>query len=117
MIRFGIELNTIPREEPERKAIIPIEEPIPLAIISPQPHCYGQSYFAQPIRSKTLLLEGALSVGTNILPPKHNEKLLGVKTNQKGKVVCSKYTTSERAYFEGVHTHPSKVNFIPQRKL
>ena len=46
MIPFGIDLNTIPREEPNSKAIIPIEEPIPLGIVPPQPHCYGQSYFA-----------------------------------------------------------------------
>ena len=105
MIPFGIDLNTISREEPESKAIIPIEEPVPLAIIPPQPHCYGQSYFAQPIHTKPLLLEGApsngpivaLPTGTNILPPKRNEKLLGVKTNKKGEVVCAKYTTGERA--------------------
>jgi len=77
MIPFGIDLNTIPRKEPESKAIIPIEEPVPLAIIAPQPRCYGQSYFAQPICTKPLLLEGApskgpiiaLLAGTNILPP------------------------------------------------
>ena len=46
MIPFGIDLNTIPREEPEYKAIIPIDEPVPLATIPPQPRCYGRSYFA-----------------------------------------------------------------------
>jgi len=40
MISYGIDLNTIPIEEPECKAIIPIDEPIPLATIPPQPHCY-----------------------------------------------------------------------------
>ena len=93
MIPFGIDLNTIPREETETKAVIPIEEPVPLAIIPPQPRCYGQSYFAEPIHTKPLLLEGApskgpiiaLSAGTNILLPKRNEKLLVVKTNKKGR--------------------------------
>ena len=124
MIPFWIDLNTISREDPERKALIPIEEPVPLAIIPPQPRCYGQSYFAQPILTKPLLLEGALSkgpivalpVGTNILPPKCNEKLLGVKTNKKGEVVCAKNTTSERTYFEGVGAHWSKVKFIPPKE-
>jgi len=116
-----IDLNTIPREKPKSKAIIPIEESVPLANIPLQPRCYGQSYFALPIRTKPLLLEGASSKGpiialpawTNILPPKHNEKLLGVNTNSKGEVVYAKYTTSECTNFEGVHTHPSKVKFIP----
>jgi len=121
MIPFGIDLNTIHREETESKAIIPIGEPVPLAIIPPQPCCYRQSYYAQPIHTKTLLLEGApskspdiiaLPVGTNILPPKRNEKLLGVKTNKKGEVVCTKYTTGDHIYFEEVHAHPSKVKFI-----
>ena len=70
MIPFGIDLNTIPREEPKSKAIIPIEEHVPLAIIPPQPHCYGQSYFAQPIRTKPLLLEGSPSKGPIIALPR-----------------------------------------------
>ena len=44
MIPNGIDLNTIPIEEPECKAIIPIDESIPLATI-PQ-HSYGCSYYA-----------------------------------------------------------------------
>jgi len=124
MMPFGIDLNTIPREEPESKAIIPIEEPIPLAIVPSQPRCYGKSYFAQPIRTKPLLWEGAPSKGpivalptrTKLLPPKRNEKLLGVKTNKKGEVVCTKYTTGERTYFEGVRTHSSKVKLIPPKE-
>ena len=50
------------------------------------------------------------------MPPKCNKKLLGVKTNKKGEVVCAKYTTSERTYFEGVHAQPSKVKFIPPKE-
>ena len=124
MIPFGIDLNTIPREEPKCKAIIPIDEPIPLTTIPPQPRYYGHSYFAQPIHTKPLLLEGApskgpiitLPAGTSILPPKHNEKLLGVKNKKKGEVVCAKYATGDRTYFEGVHAHPLKVKFIPPKE-
>jgi hypothetical protein len=124
MIPFGIDLNTIPREDPECKAIIPIDEPVPLATIPAQPYCYGRSYFAQPIHTKTLLLEGApskgpiiaLSAGTNILTPKCNDKLLGMRANRKGEVVCAKYTIRDRTYFEGVHTHPTKVKFIPPKE-
>ena len=53
-----------------------------------------------------------LLVGTNILPPKHNVKLLGVKTNRKGEVICTKYTTIDHTYFEGVRAHQTKVKFI-----
>jgi hypothetical protein len=54
-----------------------------------------------------------LPVGTKLLPPKHNETLVGVKTNKKGEIVCAKYNTGERTYFEGVHAHPRKVKFLP----
>jgi hypothetical protein len=54
-----------------------------------------------------------LPAGTKLLPPKHNETLVGVKTNKKGETVCAKYSTRERTYFEGVHAHPRKVKFLP----
>jgi hypothetical protein len=47
------------------------------------------------------------------LSPKHNETLVGVKTNKKREIVCVKYSTGERTYFEGVRAHPSKVKFLP----
>jgi hypothetical protein len=46
MIPYGIDLNTIPMEEPECKAIVPINEPTPHAIIPPKPRNYGSSYYA-----------------------------------------------------------------------
>jgi hypothetical protein len=49
MIPYGINLNTIPMEEPECKAIIPINEPTPLATIPPKPCSYGSSYYVQPV--------------------------------------------------------------------
>jgi hypothetical protein len=54
-----------------------------------------------------------LPAGTKLLPPKHNETLVGVKTNKKGEIICAKYSTGECTYFEGVHAHPSKVKFLP----
>lgn len=54
-----------------------------------------------------------LPTGTKILPPKHNETLVGMKTNKNGEIIYVKYSTGECTYFEGVHAHPSKVKFIP----
>jgi hypothetical protein len=56
-----------------------------------------------------------LPTGTKILPPKHNETLVGVKTNKSGEIICAKYSAGERTYFEGVRAHPTKVNFIPPK--
>ena len=39
-----------------------------------------------------------------------------MKTNKKGEVICAKYTTGERTYFEGVRAHPSIVKFIPTKE-
>jgi hypothetical protein len=54
--------------------------------------------------------------GTKLLPPNHNEVLMGVKTNKKGEIICAKYSTEDRTYFEGVRAHPSKVNFVPPKE-
>jgi len=54
--------------------------------------------------------------GKRIMPPKYNEVLLGVKTNKSGEIICAKYNTRERTYFEGVHAHPTKVKFIPLKE-
>jgi hypothetical protein len=56
-----------------------------------------------------------LPARTKILPPKHNETLVGVKTNKSGEIVCAKYSTGERTYFEGVRAYPTKVKFIPPK--
>jgi len=31
-------------------------------------------------------------------------------------VICAKYNTGDRTYFEGVPAHPSKVKFIPPKE-
>jgi hypothetical protein len=56
-----------------------------------------------------------LPAGTKILPPKHNETLVGVKTNKSGEIVCAMYSTRERTYFKGIHAHPSKVKFLSSK--
>jgi septal ring factor EnvC (AmiA/AmiB activator) len=50
------------------------------------------------------------------LPPKHNETLVGVKTNKKGEIVCAKYSTGDHTYFEGVRAHPRKVKLLPPKE-
>jgi hypothetical protein len=123
IIPYGLDLNSIPKEDPNCKALIPISNAQPLTTIPPRPHSYSQSYFAQPVLaapSQPLLLEDKpskgpvvkLPTGTKLLPPKHNETLVGVKTNKKGEIVCAKYSTRERTYFKGARAHPSKVKFL-----
>jgi hypothetical protein len=124
IIPYGLDLNSLPKEDPNCKALIPLSNAQPLAAIPPRPHSYSQSYFIQPVLTtppQPLLLEDKLSkgpvvklpAGTKLLPLKHNETLVGVKTNKKGEIVCAKYSTGERTYFEGVRAHPSKVKFLP----
>ena len=56
-----------------------------------------------------------MSVGTRILPPRPNERVVGVKTNWSGKISSVRYTTEEeRPYFEGVRA--AKVRFIPPKE-
>jgi hypothetical protein len=127
IIPYGLDLNSIPKEDPNCKALIPISNARSLAAIPPKPHSYSQSYFAQPVviaPLQPLLLEDKLSkepvvklpAGTKLLPPKHNETLVGVKTNKKGEIVCAKYSTGKRTYFKGVRAHPSKVKFLPPKE-
>jgi hypothetical protein len=103
IVPFGVDLNKIPLKE-DALAIVPIEEPLPLAIISPKEvvpmpprRTYGQSYFAQahqptlPAPQDCLLLEDAprrpkiaVPKDTKLLPPRPNERIVGVKTNKWG---------------------------------
>jgi len=48
------------------------------------------------------------------LPPRPNEQVVGVKTNQSGEISSIRYTTEEeRPYFEGIRA--AKVCFIPPK--
>jgi len=52
--------------------------------------------------------------GRRILPPRPNEMVVGVKTNQSGEISSICYTTEEeRPYFEGISA--AKVRFIPPK--
>jgi len=49
-----------------------------------------------------------------ILPPRPNERVVGVKTNRSGEISSIRYTTEEeRPYFEGIRA--TKVRFIPPK--
>jgi hypothetical protein len=49
-IPYGIDLNKIPVEDPNSKALVLVNEARPLAIIPPpKPRSYGQSYFVRPV--------------------------------------------------------------------
>ena len=52
--------------------------------------------------------------GTRILPPRPNERVVGVKTNRSGEISSIRYTTEEeRPYFEGIRA--GNVCFIPPK--
>jgi hypothetical protein len=93
MVPYGIDLNSIPKENLDSKALIPVSDALPLATIPPKPHSYGQSYFTQSVLAappQPLLLEDAppkgpvikLPAGTKILPLKHNETLVGGRSTR-----------------------------------
>jgi hypothetical protein len=55
-----LNLNSIPEEDPDCKALILVSDATPLAAIPTRPNSYSQSYFAQPVLAappQPLLLE------------------------------------------------------------
>jgi hypothetical protein len=121
MVPYGIDLNSIPKENLDSKALILVSDALPLATIPPKPrrpillcsagpHSTSTAPLARRCTTKGPVVK--LPAGTKILPPKHNETLVGVKTNKSGEIVYAKYSTGEHTYFEGVHAHPSKVKFL-----
>jgi hypothetical protein len=128
IIPYEIDLNKIPAEDPNSKALVLVNDARPLAVIPPpKPRSCGKSNFVRrvlPSPPQPLLLKEAppkgpivkLPEGTKVLPSKPNETLLGVKKNMSGEIVYAKYTTGERPHFEGVRAHPSKVKFIPPKE-
>ena len=55
-----------------------------------------------------------MPAGTRILPPRTNERVVGVKTNRSGEISSILYTTEEeRPYFEGVRA--AKDCFMPPK--
>jgi len=85
-----------------------------------------QSYHAQPVLiapPQPLFLKGSsakkeatvkVPTNTRILPPRPNERVVGVKTNLSGEISSIRYTMEEeRTYFEGIRA--AKVCFIPPK--
>jgi len=86
----------------------------------------AQFHHAQPVLTappQPLLLKGPsakkeatikVPAGTRILPPRPNERVVGVKTNRSGEISSIRYTTEEeRPYFKGIRA--AKVRFIPPK--
>jgi hypothetical protein len=53
----------------------------------------------------------------NLLPPKLNETLTGVKTNKFGDVTYAKYkSVTPRMTIDGVHAAPEQVKVVPPKE-
>jgi len=115
-----------PKDDPDAYALVPANTERRLATMPPRQRSSTQSYHAQPVLTappQPLLLKGPLAkkeatvkvpAGTRILPPRPNERVVGVKTNRSGEISSIRYTTEEkRPYFEGVRA--AKVHFIPPK--
>jgi len=123
---FPFNLNMKPKEDPDAHALIPANTE---RLLEAMPLCQcssAQSYHAQPVLTappQPLLLKGPsakkettikVPADTRILPPRPNERVVGVKTNQSSEISSIRYTTEEeRPYFEGIRA--AKVRFIPAK--
>jgi len=118
------DLNMKPKEDPDARALVPANTERQLEAMPLCQRSSAQSYHAQPVLTappQPLLLKGPsakkettikVPTGTRILPPRPNERVVGVKTNRSGEISSIHYTTEERPYFEGIRAaspfHPSK---------
>jgi len=120
------DLNKKPKEDPNDYALVQTNIERHLAAMPSRQRSSTQSYYAQPVLTappQPLLLEGPsakkeatvkVPADTRILPPRPNERVVGVKTNRSGDICSIRYTTEEeRSYFEGVRA--AKVRFIPPK--
>ena len=109
------DLNKKPKEDPDTHALVPANTERQLEAMPLRRRSSTQSYHAQPVLTappQTLLLKGPsakkeatikVPAGTRILPPRPNEKVVGVKTNRSGEISIIRHTTEEeRPYFEGI---------------
>ena len=118
-------LNIKPEEDPDTRALVPANTERQLEATPLHQRSSAQSYHAQPVLTappQPLLLKGSSSkeasikvpTGMRILPPRPNERVVGVKTNRSGEISSIRYTTEEeRPYFEGIRA--AKVRFIPPK--
>jgi len=120
------DLNKNPKEDPDAHALVPANTERQLEAMPLRQHSSAQSYDAQPVLTASpqpLLLKGPsakkeatvkVPAGMRILPPRPNERVVGVKTNWSGEISSIRYTTKEeRHYFEGFRA--AKVRFIPPK--
>ena len=111
-------LNMEPVEDPDARALVPANTQRQLEAMPLRQRSSAQSYHAQPVltappqsKTKTTI---KVSTGTRILPPRPNERVVGVKTNRSGEISSIPYTTEEeRPYVEGIRA--AKVRFIPPK--
>jgi len=101
------DLNKKPKEDPDAYALAPTNTERQLAAMPPRQHSFAQSYHAQPVLTappQPLILKGTsakkeaivkVPAGTRILPPRPNERVVGVKTNRSGEISSIRYTTEE----------------------
>ena len=100
------------------------------------PICSSQSYFAQAIRRSVmiasplpcLLLKDKphqpdapppikVMKEINLLPPRANEVLIGVKANKFGDVTCAKYkSVTPRTTIDGVRAMPDHIKVVPPKE-
>jgi len=119
-------LNMKPKEDPDALALVPANTERQLEAMPLRQRSFAQSYHAQPVLTappQPLLLKGPsakkettikVPAGTRILPPRPNERVVGVKTNRSGEISNIRYTTEdERPYFEGIRA--ANVRFIPPK--
>jgi len=119
-------LNMKPKEDPDAHALVPTNTELQVEAMPLRQRSSAQSYRAQPVLTappQPLLLKGPsakkeatikVPLGTRILPPRPNERVVGVKTNQSGEISSIRYTTEEeRPCFEGIRA--AKVRFIPPK--
>jgi len=116
------DLNKKPKEDPDAHALVPANTERQLEAMPLRQRSSTQSYHAQPVLTalpQPLLLKGPsakkeatikVPADTRILPPRPNERVVGVKTNRSGEISS---ISAERPYFEGIRA--AKVRFIPPK--
>jgi len=121
------DLNKKPKEDRDAYALVLANTDRQLAAMPSRQRSSTPSYYTKPVLTtllRPLLLKGPsakqeaivkVPADTRILPPRPNERVVGVKTNQSGEISSVRYTTEEeRPYFEGVRA--PKVRFIPPKE-
>jgi len=117
------DLNKKPKQDPDARVLVPANTERQLEAMPLYQRSSAQSYHAQPVitaRPQPLLLKGPsakkettikVPAGTRILPPRPNERVVGVKTNRSCEISSIRYTMEEeRPYFDGIKA--VKVCFI-----